>query len=271
MRLFTAIAIATTLTVTATAFTPVPSTNEVTQDLRQALSSVPASVSEPPLGRPRVEVVNGVVELSAAHTAALTLPGSATAHRPNGDLMVGTTYGPSFTTSVQDAGGGAYRALIHLESAAASGEFPFTFGPTVDLIGLEDGGVALRDADGNLTSTIAPPWAVDATGSPVDTYFSIDGNTITQHLRPTSATVYPVVADPFWIPALFVVAHLTRHVLTQAAARGISQAMIKQVVQNGAKTAGNKGTSVFTQGKGASRIRVIVDNKTGNIITATKG
>lgn len=37
------------------------------------------------------------------------------------------------------------------------------------------------------------------------------------------------------------------------------------------KTAGQKGTSVFTQGSGANRIRVIVDNKTGNIITVTKG
>lgn len=58
---------------------------------------------------------------------------------------------------------------------------------------------------------------------------------------------------------------------SQAAARGVSQALIKQVVQNGVKSAGQKGTSVFTQGSGANRIRVIVDNKTGNIITVTKG
>ncbi|MBE4720379.1 hypothetical protein [Pseudarthrobacter sp. AB1] len=38
-----------------------------------------------------------------------------------------------------------------------------------------------------------------------------------------------------------------------------------------ARSAGNQGTSVFTQGSGASRIRVIVDNRTGNIITVTKG
>ncbi len=47
--------------------------------------------------------------------------------------------------------------------------------------------------------------------------------------------------------------------------------MIKQVVQNGVRTAGNKGTSVFTQGSGKNKIRVIVDNKSGNIITVTKG
>jgi hypothetical protein len=47
--------------------------------------------------------------------------------------------------------------------------------------------------------------------------------------------------------------------------------LIKQVVQNGVKSAGQKGTSVFTQGSGINRIRVVVDNKTGNFITVTKG
>ena len=79
------------------------------------------------------------------------------------------------------------------------------------------------------------------------------------------------MADPFWIPALMVMANFTRHALTQAAIRGVSQRTIQQVVQNGVRTPGNRGTSVFTQGKGPNRIRVIVDNKTGNIITVTKG
>jgi len=34
---------------------------------------------------------------------------------------------------------------------------------------------------------------------------------------------------------------------------------------------GNKETSVFTQGSGKNKTRVVVDNKTGNIITVTKG
>jgi hypothetical protein len=92
-----------------------------------------------------------------------------------------------------------------------------------------------------------------------------------QSVTLTSATAFPVVADPFWIPALLVVARFTAHAASQAAARGVSQAVIKQVVQNGVRSAGNKGTSVFTQGSGKNRIRVIVDNKSGNIITVTKG
>lgn len=34
---------------------------------------------------------------------------------------------------------------------------------------------------------------------------------------------------------------------------------------------GNNGTTIYTQGKGTKRIRVIVDNSSGNVITVTKG
>ncbi|WP_141738022.1 DUF4258 domain-containing protein [Brevibacterium sp. HMSC24B04] len=105
----------------------------------------------------------------------------------------------------------------------------------------------------------------------VNTDYIIDGNRLIQRVHTDAETIYPVVADPFWIPALGVMANFTRHALTQMAARSVSKELVKQVVRNGAKTAGKKGTSVFTQGKVKNRIRVIVANKTGNIITVTKG
>lgn len=87
--------------------------------------------------------------------------------------------------------------------------------------------------------------------------------------QPTS---YPVVADPFWIPALVVVGHITRHAAMRAAQRGISQAVIKRTLENGVRSSGSqRATSVFTSGKWANKIRVVVDNKSGNIITVTKG
>ncbi|WP_230674165.1 hypothetical protein [Rathayibacter sp. Leaf248] len=49
------------------------------------------------------------------------------------------------------------------------------------------------------------------------------------------------------------------------------QGPIEHVVQNGTKTAGNKGTSIFTQGSGKKRIRVIMDDTSGDIDTLTKG
>jgi len=172
----------------------------------------------------------------------------------------------------RDEGDGAFRALFHIPSAQDPTRFVIDVDGAYSLTPLEDGGITVRVATtGDLAGVIAPPWAVDAAGRPVATKYSISRNTIVQQVSPTSQTVFPVVADPFWIPALMVVAHLTRHVATQAAARGVSQALMRQVVQNGTRSAGHKGTSVFTQGKGASRIRVVVDNKSGHIITVTKG
>lgn len=156
--------------------------------------------------------------------------------------------------------------------AGAPHEYRLEFGDDVELVPLEDGGVTVRGLGGEMLGVIAPPWAVDRDGAAVPTTLEVDGRHLVQRVASAAPGQYPVVADPFWIPALLVVAHFTRHAVTQAAAGGGgSQALVKQVVQNGARTAGKKGTSVFTQGKGANRIRVVVDNKSGNITTVTKG
>lgn len=183
----------------------------------------------------------------------------------------GTTVGDDFGVVVVDEGDGAFRALFHIPTKDSPRDYQFEVDAAFELIPLEDGGITVRTAAGDLAGTIAPPWAVDSNGVSVPTEYIISGNTVVQRVYPSVSTAYPVVADPFWIPALMVMAHLTRHAITQAAARGVSQALIKQVVQNGVKSAGKKGTSVFTQGKGANKIRVVVDNKTGNVITVTKG
>ncbi|OUE18908.1 hypothetical protein BFL36_12770 [Clavibacter michiganensis] len=201
----------------------------------------------------------------------LRLPGAPRAAAQSDELALNVTGGTGYTTAIQDTGDGTFRALMHIDSAAAPREYRFELGEGVELIPLEDGGVTARDAAGDILGTFEPAWARDANGSAVPTSYRIDGSALVQSVTLTSATAFPVVADPFWIPALLVVARFTAHAASQAAARGVSQAVIKQVVQNGVRSAGNKGTSVFTQGSGKNRIRVIVDNKSGNIITVTKG
>lgn len=48
-------------------------------------------------------------------------------------------------------------------------------------------------------ATIGSPWAVDANGTPVETYYALEGDKLTQHILPTAETAFPVVADPsFW-------------------------------------------------------------------------
>ena len=41
------------------------------------------------------------------------------------------------------------------------------------------------------------PWAFDATGAAVTTWFEIDGTSIVQHVAHDSSVTYPVVADPW--------------------------------------------------------------------------
>jgi hypothetical protein len=60
-----------------------------------------------------------------------------------------------------------------------------------------DGSVMVLDNTSQPVAYIATPWAHDANGKPITTWFSIDGTTLVQHIDHTVAGVaYPVVADP---------------------------------------------------------------------------
>lgn len=53
--------------------------------------------------------------------------------------------------------------------------------------------------DDEIVGGVAAPWAYDSTGKRIETSFSLEGNTLIQHVRHRSAQVsYPIVADP-WI------------------------------------------------------------------------
>lgn len=46
---------------------------------------------------------------------------------------------------------------------------------------------------------VAAPWAVDANGKSVPTFYEVRGDQLFQVVAPGAETVYPVVADPSWI------------------------------------------------------------------------
>ncbi len=240
-----------------------------------AVSAQPATPATSALPQLSAEVTRDGATVSAptgqGQALELQMPGQASSASAQGNLDVGVTQGPGYSTAIEDSGSGTFRALIEIGSADAPRTYAFSVGDDAQVIPLEDGGASVRDAAGSLMGIFEPAWAVDANGDAVPTWYEVRGSTLIQHVSFSSATAFPVIADPFWIPALFVMARLTGHVLTRAAQRGVSEALIKQVVQNGVRTAGNKGTSVFTQGSGRNKIRVVVDNRTGGIITVTKG
>ena len=74
-----------------------------------------------------------------------------------------------------------------------------------------------------MVGSVDQPWAHDARGQQVATYFTAHGTTLTQHvLYPRSGVTYPVTADPnFHWYALGVVITLTYNDMVAVAAGGI--------------------------------------------------
>src|SRR5699024_10756043 len=62
----------------------------------------------------------------------------------------------------------------------------------------EDGSARVVDGDGNTVTRITAPWAYDALGRPVDTWYTVspDGTELVQHIEPDPDAVYPILADP---------------------------------------------------------------------------
>ena len=63
----------------------------------------------------------------------------------------------------------------------------------------DTGEVYLVDNTNQIISIIDAPWAKDANGNELNTYYVIEGNKIVQHIDFDENTAFPVVADPsFW-------------------------------------------------------------------------
>lgn len=106
--------------------------------------------------------------------------------------------------AIQATEDGGVKMLTVIDNAGAPIEY--TYGITVPEGGrvelTSDGGAIVLDIEGQPIAMVATPWAVDAAGVNVDTYFTTDGVSLTQHiLHNVEGISYPVTADPFWIPA----------------------------------------------------------------------
>lgn len=78
------------------------------------------------------------------------------------------------------------------------------------------------------------PWAVDAEGRSVETYYKITGNSVIQVVEPGAGTVFPVVADPNWVKIGKCVAAITYVAFTTAFIVGKAPKIVK-AIKAGAK------------------------------------
>ena len=114
-----------------------------------------------------------------------------------GTLGVTPIDSPSRDASITpDEANGRY--LITAQDAQASNDYHFQLSTPAGSHAVvnRDGGVDLVNPDGQVTQAIAAPWAYDAAGKPVPTYFTVQGSTLTQHIQPGPDSIYPILADP---------------------------------------------------------------------------
>ena len=61
---------------------------------------------------------------------------------------------------------------------------------------LDDGTIFILDENDEIVKTIDPAWAKDRDGNYIETYYTIEGNILVQHISFDKNTKFPVVADP---------------------------------------------------------------------------
>lgn len=111
-------------------------------------------------------------------------------------------------TAIQASEGGGAGVLTVIANGDAPNEY--TTDLTVPGGGFvrltRNGGARVVNGSGHLVALVQPAWARDAAGRSVSTYYSTNGSELTQHVDLTDRQiVYPVTADPFFIPAWAVV------------------------------------------------------------------
>lgn len=104
----------------------------------------------------------------------------------------------------QDNGSVAIHSVLNDASASETYAYTFDLNDGDELVSAgEGGGFGIFAADGSIRVLGAAPWAKDATGAEVPTWYEIAGDQVVQHVDHTSGDyVYPIVADPYMGNAL---------------------------------------------------------------------
>lgn len=151
------------------------------------------------------------------------------------------------------------RALIEIESATAPREYPFEtdLPDDVRLEVQDDGSVLGLNEDDEVLTIIPAPWAFDAEGYEVATWYEARDEAPVQVVDVDTSHAFPIVADPVWF---VILAHAGRVVLTSA---------IRAATWTAARSA-----AIARTGIAAARIAVQYSSRVVNsayrTVTATK-
>ncbi|MVU81406.1 hypothetical protein GPX89_29705 [Nocardia sp. ET3-3] len=169
---------------------------------------------------------------------------------------------------------GGEQTFILMDDPSAPREyrFPQDVPPGGQLRKNPDGSVDVLDATGNVVSHTNPPWAYDALGRPVRTWYEVDGDTIVQHIEPDGDDMFPILADPDTIPQCTITndghggtttssSHLDGSVFTthDDGHGGVSSAMSTPVPDSG----GSIDTTIHNPDGTTSQMRSVPDGNGG--------
>ena len=113
----------------------------------------------------------------------------------DGVMVYDNGNGSSTTPLVNQDGSVQILTTIADGSAPTAYEYIVEVGDGASLELTADGGAIAVGVDGVATASIAPPWAYDATGAAVPTWYEVSGSSLVQHIE-HAGVAYPVVADP---------------------------------------------------------------------------
>lgn len=142
---------------------------------------------------------------SGASSVSIDLPTSAAiAPKPLADGTIDLTASPEgSSTYVQFLTNGDTRTITSISDEHSPTSFTYTVSLTADqeITSTSGGGVVIAEHTSDTTMTevasASAPWAMDALGRDLPTWYEVDGNAITQHVDTAGAT-FPVIADPQW-------------------------------------------------------------------------
>ena len=179
----------------------------------QALSSLDLLASPPTA--PAAEIASGVPAGTRGDVGASLSPEAGLSIQ-NGDAIVSITPGsPTAAGAMSESGALVYEtddaydyaftgpdsafnagyAVIHDASAPTEYRFDVDVDGAPAQLELVGDSIVVKNGAGGAVNTINPAWALDAVGRSVATSYTVEGNTVVQHVEHEGAT-YPVVADP---------------------------------------------------------------------------
>lgn len=120
-----------------------------------------------------------------------------------GDSIIYSGKNSKVDTIIEPISGG-FRQIINIKSADAPNTYDFPVELLVDekLVLNEDGSVVITKADGKNKLYIPKPWAKDASGKELNTYYQVNGSSLKQVIDTQNAS-FPVLADPLWCGDFF--------------------------------------------------------------------